>query len=564
MWFENIKTMKNLLLALISGVLLAISWPTYGIPFFIFFAFVPLLMMEHNIAKFSDIKRKSLAIFGLSYLTFVIWNAVTTGWLYNSKLPDGSNSLLAVLFPVLTNAFFMSIIFHFYRLYKRSQGTYFGLVFFVVIWMAFEKLHLVWEFTWPWLNLGNVFADYHQLIQWYDTLGATGGSFWILICNVLAFYTLRIWEAGRIRKSLIKNVSMLAGFIFLPMLISLIKYYNYSPKSVGTLNVTMLQPALDPYLEKYQKDSLTIQNDLLSIAEKNSKFVDPNPPEDAKVAPQKTDLYLAPETSLPGPGSISERGIHNSLLINNIKIFLTQHPKSVFMGGISSHYVYSESEEKPVTASFLERQGIWVDEYNSAIQVLPNQHPEVYHKAMLVPGVEIFPYINFFKPILGDVMLNLGGTTRSLGISEERKVFANPYNKSVIAPIICYESVYGEYVTDYVKKGANLLTIVTNDSWWGFSQGHKQLLAYAKLRAIETRREIARSANSGTSAHINSRGDIVDDLPYGAKGAMMAKVNLIDHETFYTKSGDFLSRLSLFVIGALLLFIPGRKYLSRK
>lgn len=548
--------MKNLLLALISGVLLAISWPTYGIPFFIFFAWVPLLMMEHNIAKFSNIKKKSLAVFGFSYLTFLIWNWVTTGWLYNSQLPDGSKSLLAVLFPVLTNSFFMALVFLAYHFYKKSQGTYFGLVFFVAIWMAFEKLHLVWEFTWPWLNLGNVFAEYHQFVQWYDTLGATGGSFWILICNVLVFYTIRIWEAGRIRKSLIKNVLMTAGFIILPMVISLVKYYNYSVKPIGTINVTMLQPALDPYTEKYQKDSLTIESDLLKLATENSVLQS-----DKK---SKIDLYLAPETSLPGIGGFSERGFNNSLLINNIKGFLSQHPKSVFSGGISSYYVYREDEEKPATASYLDRQGIWVDEYNSAIQIIPNQQPEIYHKAMLVPGVEIFPYINFFKPILGDVMLDLGGTTRSLGISNERKVFANPYNKSVIAPIICYESIYGEFVTDYVKKGANLLTIVTNDSWWGYSQGHKQLLVYAKLRAIETRREIARAANSGTSAHINSRGDIVDELPYGAKGALTAKVNLIDKETFYTKSGDFLSRICLFVIGALLLFIPGRKYLTRK
>ena len=548
--------MKNLLLALISGVLLAISWPTYGIPFFIFFAWVPLLMMEHNIAKFSDIKKKKLAVFCFSYLTFLIWNFVTTGWLYNSQLPDGSKSLLAVLFPVLTNSFFMALVFLAYHFYKKSQGTYFGLVFFVAIWMCFEKLHLVWEFTWPWLNLGNVFADYHQFIQWYDTLGATGGSFWILICNVLVFYTIRIWEAGRKRKPLIKNVLITASFIILPMVISLVKYYNYTPETVGSINVTMLQPALDPYNEKYQKDSLTIENDLLKIATENSVLQS-----DKK---SKIDLYLSPETSLPGIGGFSERGFHNSLLINNIKAFLSQHPKSVFSGGISSHYVYKEDEEKPSTANYLDRLGIWVDEYNSAIQIIPNQQPEVYHKAMLVPGVEIFPYINFFKPILGDVMLDLGGTTRSLGISNERKVFANPYNKSVIAPIICYESIYGEFVTGYVKKGANLLAIVTNDSWWGYSQGHKQLLVYAKLRAIETRREIARAANSGTSAHINSRGDIVDELPYGAKGALTAKINLIDKETFYTKSGDFLSRICLFVIGALLLFIPGRKYLIRK
>ncbi|WP_072997197.1 apolipoprotein N-acyltransferase [Epilithonimonas mollis] len=556
--------MKNLLLALISGVLLAIAWPTYGIPFFIFFAWVPLLMMEHNITRFSNIKKKSLTVFCFSYITFLIWNSVTTGWLYNSQLPDGSKSLLAVLFPVLTNSLFMSVFFLFYHFYKKSQGTYFGLMFFVAIWMCFEKLHLIWEFTWPWLNLGNVFAEYHQFVQWYDTLGATGGSFWILICNVMVFYTIRIWEAGRKRKSLIKNVSMSVGFIVLPMVISLVKYDIYSPETIGTINVAMLQPALDPYTEKYQKDSLTIESDLLKLASENSKVGLYRAPGDPKPN-ENIDLYLAPETSLPGIGGFSERGFHNSLLINNIKSFLSQHPKSVYAGGISSYYVYKEGEEKSSTASYLERQGIWVDNYNSAIQILPtSQQPEIYHKAMLVPGVEIFPYIKVLKPILGNAMLDLGGTTSSLGVSDERKVFANPYNKSVIAPIICYESIYGEFVTGYVKKGANILTIVTNDSWWGYSQGHKQLLVYAKLRAIETRREIARAANSGTSAHINSRGDIVNELPYGSKGALTAKVNLINKETFYTKSGDFLSRICIFVTGALLLFIPGRKYLVRK
>jgi apolipoprotein N-acyltransferase len=152
--------------------------------------------------------------------------------------------------------------------------------------MCFEKLHLIWEFTWPWLNLGNVFAEYHQFVQWYDTLGATGGSFWILICNVLVFYTIRIWEAGRIRKSLIKNVLMTAGFIILPMIILWLNILNIQ-ETVGTINVTMLQPALDPYTEKYQKDSLTIESDLLKLATENSVLQS-----DKK---SKIDLYLAPK-----------------------------------------------------------------------------------------------------------------------------------------------------------------------------------------------------------------------------------------------------------------------------
>ncbi|HAI81423.1 MAG TPA: apolipoprotein N-acyltransferase, partial [Chryseobacterium sp.] len=201
--------MKYIVLSLISAMLLSISWPTYGIPFFIFVALVPLLMMEHDISKFSGIKNKGSLVFGLSYICFLIWNIVTTGWLYGSKNPDGTHSLFAVAVPVILNSLFYSFIFQLYHWYKNAQGTYWGLTFFVAIWMCFEKFHLSWELTWPWLNLGNVFADYPKIIQWYDTLGATGGSFWILLINVYAFYTLRIWEAGRKRKSLIINSSVL-------------------------------------------------------------------------------------------------------------------------------------------------------------------------------------------------------------------------------------------------------------------------------------------------------------------------------------------------------------------
>jgi len=531
--------MKYVLLTLISAMLLSISWPTYGIPFFIFFALVPLLMMEHGISKFSQFKRKSWVVFGLSYLCFVIWNIVTTGWLYGSKNPDGSHSVMAVVFPVLVNSFLYSLVFQCYHWYKNAQGSYWGLAFFVAIWMSFEKFHLNWEFTWPWLNLGNVFSDYPKLIQWYDTLGSTGGSFWILLINVLIFYTIRVFEAGRKRKDLIRNSSIVALLIILPMIISLVKFNNFNEKSIGEVNVLMLQPALDPYAEKYSQDSITIVNDLLSLVEKNTTG--------------KIDYYIAPETAIPGRGSISETAFEKSGLLNDIKGFLTKHPGSVFTTGISSHRLFKNGESLPKGAYQINPQ-LWVESYNSAIQIVPNQKVEVYHKGKLVPGVEIFPYMSVFKPILGDAMINLGGTVASLGTDKERVAFSNPYNKGKIAPIICYESIYGEFVTEYVKKGANFLAIVTNDSWWGVTEGHKQLLSYAKLRAIETRREIARSANSGISAHINAKGEVLEDTFYGDKTALFAKVNLYDKETFYVKAGDLLTRFSIFSLGFLLFY----------
>lgn len=541
--------MKYIVLSLISAMLLSISWPTYGIPFFIFFALVPLLMMEHEISKFSGIKNKGSLIFGLSYICFLIWNIVTTGWLYGSKNPDGTHSLFAVAVPVILNSLFYSFIFQLYHWYKNAQGTYWGLTFFVAIWMCFEKFHLSWELTWPWLNLGNVFADYPKIIQWYDTLGATGGSFWILLINVYAFYTLRIWEAGRKRKSLIINSAVLVIGISVPMLISLVKYNNFDEKPIGSVNVLMLQPELDPYTEKYSKDSLTILNDLLTLAETNSKG--------------QIDYYIGPETSIPGFGSISENGFEQSMLLNTVKGFLAQHPKSVFATGISSHRFYADENEKSETA-YQTSQGMYVDSYNSAVQIIPNQKVEVYHKGKLVPGVEIFPYINVLKPLLGDAMLNLGGTTASLGIDNERIAFTNPYNPGKLAPIICYESIYGEFVTDYVKKGANFLAIMTNDSWWGVTQGHQQLMAYARLRAIETRREIARSANSGISAHINARGDVLADTLYGDKTTLFAKINLYDGMTFYSRAGDLLSRISVFILGFLVFYTLIKKFQTRK
>lgn len=541
--------MKYIFLSLISALLLSISWPTYGIPFFIFFAFVPLLLMEQEISKFSKINKKGWAVFGLTYLAFFIWNVVTTGWLYHAKNPDGNNSLLAVAIPVIVNSLLMSLVFQLYYWYKKVRGTYFGLVFFVAIWLSFERFHLNWEFTWPWLNLGNAFSEYPQLIQWYDTIGATGGSFWILLINVFAFYTLRIWQAGRIRKDLVKNISILVAIIVLPLLISIYKYNSYQEKPVGEVTTLLLQPKLDPYTEKYSKDSLQILGELLNLAEENSKT--------------KVDFFIAPETAFPGNGSLSENGFNKSTSIAIAKEFLGKHPQSIFLTGASTHkFLFDEADTEDYSTEI--QKGVWVNSYNSALQIIPNQEVEVYHKAKLVPGVEIFPYIRYLKPILGDAMLDFGGANSSLGIDKERKVFSNRFNKAKMAPIICYESIYGEYVTDYVKNGANLLAIMTNDSWWDNTEGHKQLLSYARLRAIETRREIVRAANSGISAHINARGDVLEDTFYDDKTALLVKANLLEEKSIYTKIGDLISRIAIFVLGFLIIYHFGERIASKK
>ena len=167
------------------------------------------------------------------------------------------------------------------------------------------------------------------------------------------------------------------------------------------------------------------------------------------------------------------------------------------------------------------------------------------------------PYKSFFKPLLGEFMLDLGGTVSSRATQKNRTVFTHSTEGSKIAPIICYESIYGEFVTEYARNGAQFFSILTNDAWWGNTQGYKQLLSYARLRAIENRRAIARSANTGISAFIDAQGRMSTSLGYEEQGALKGSVGLNSELTFYSKHGDYIARFSKYNFVILLILSLG-------
>ena len=222
------------------------------------------------------------------------------------------------------------------------------------------------------------------------------------------------------------------------------------------------------------------------------------------------------------------------------------------ISGIQSYSVYRTDNPPTLTANFV-RNGVWVDFYNSALKMEFQQEPEFYHKSKLVVGVENIPYKSFFRPLLGEFLIDMGGTVSSRAIQLHRSVFEHKKINLKTGQIICYESIYGEFVTEYVRKGAHFLAIITNDAWWGNTPGHKQLLSYARLRAIENSRSIVRSANTGISAIINSKGEITNKLPYESKGVLRGKFAPTERITFYTQYGDYIARWSGFI--AVLFFL---------
>ncbi|GIV30906.1 MAG: hypothetical protein KatS3mg029_0257 [Saprospiraceae bacterium] len=217
------------------------------------------------------------------------------------------------------------------------------------------------------------------------------------------------------------------------------------------------------------------------------------------------------------------------------------------------------SREPPAARGRGSKLVLW-EAYNAAIQLADGQDSiPVYLKSKLVPGAEILPYprIFFFLKPLAD---KLGGSVEGLGTQPERSVFASKWGK--VAPVICYESVFGDYHADYIRAGAEATFIMTNDGWWDNTAGHKQHLMYASLRAIETRRAIARSANTGISCFIDQRGNILQPTRYGEKAAIRGTIRFSDAITFYVRWGDLIGRIGVFTSFILLLNTAVKGYLQ--
>ena len=128
---------------------------------------------------------------------------------------------------------------------------------------------------------------------------------------------------------------------------------------------------------------------------------------------------------------------------------------------------------------------------------------------------------------------------------------------------ICYESIYPEFCTQYVRKGAQAICVITNDGWWGNTAGYRQHFSYSRLRAIELRRDIARCANTGISAFIDQRGDVLEQSKWWTPDVLHARINLTTKQTFFALYGDIVGRLC-YMMFALLFLTLIVKFITKK
>jgi len=521
------KKYQLIFLSLTGGLLLSAAWPERGFAPLLFIGFIPFIFIEDHILKNRD-RFGRLSVFLFTYPGFFAWNVLTTWWIWNSTITG------AVLAWVL-NALLMSFTFQVYHFARRatpSRQTLFSLVFF---WISFEYFHHHWDGTWPWLSLGNGFAGWHKWIQWYEYTGIFGGTLWILLINILLCQIIQKHINRESKKPFIIHYSLFIILFILPIFLSYRLYNGYREKSLP-VDVIVVQPNVDPYNEQYTLFATELLERNLSLA--------------VQKADSAVDFFASPESAIQE--NIWEERIEESRSLAELREFLKEYPGSGYVIGASTFHRFEPGEElSPTARRFRNSEGFY-DAFNTAVFIDTSGVRQLHHKSKLTPGVEKMPFSRLMKP-LENMAFDLGGTVGSLGVDKERTVFFRPGDSLCIAPVICYESVFGSYVTQYIRKGANLIFVITNDGWWGDTPGHRQHFSFSRLRAIETRRSIARSANTGISAFIDQRGDAFQVTNYWEPDVIRQKINANDRITFYSKYGDYIARLSAFTAVFLLL-----------
>ncbi|MBO4263650.1 MAG: apolipoprotein N-acyltransferase [Bacteroidales bacterium] len=516
-----------------SALLLSVPWllPHAGVVALV--AFLPLLLADRMAAR-AGVRHFWVWHYG----TFVLWNALTTFWVCHATVGGG-------LFAIFANAAQMSLIFGLFRFSRRRFPPVVSYIFLAAAWLAWERWYCTGaQISWPWLVLGNAFAQSTQSIQWYSITGVLGGSLWVWAVNLGFFGLLSALSDGRFRtwnaKARTAAVSALLLSVLGPLVLSGILYRQAAPASGQTLPAIVAQPNFNPY-EKFSTLSQAQQTDILL-----SQFAE---------APSGGGVLLvAPETFCH---DILLPDFHASATFCRFQEFLASRPETDLLFGATTYH-YTNARHAPSLLALPYGAG-WLESHNSAVMTAGGGRAEVYHKSKLVVGTELTPYPGFFIPVERWLCRVFGWEPPLMGrcIGQDAPACLHLSDGTPLGCAVCYESVYAEHCAAYVRQGARVLAVITNDAWWGNTPGYRQHLSYSRLRAIETRRDIIRCGNTGISCFIDRRGDILSQTPWWTRTSLCGEAALYDGETFFVRQGDVTGRISalIFVLLSALLLV---------
>jgi len=502
--------MSNYFWAIFSGLLLGCGWLIH--PIFAFVGFVPLLYISEQ-ASFWQRAR-------YCYLAFLVWNFTAAWWLIYTDWEVG-----IVMFAIVPALMSLPIMGAYMLQNKRIAAPYLVPVF----WLAYEYIQYQSDFLWSWLTLGNALAYEPTWIQWYEYTGALGGSCFILVINILAYWAFKLNNRHALKYyAVIVLLFVIAigesNYLTLP---------KKNEKEVLSYNVIIVQPNIDPVTEK-------LDNGLRHIPVKMQARQLVNLAQ--KAITNKTDLVVFPEAVLGiwfEQDGLEHKG--NYPAWDTLHHFFDQYPHTTFLLGMNMHRWVQGAERNDFTAH-KEGENNYRKRYNATLLYQKGKPKQFHHKSRRVPSGEHLPLPHFLKPLIPAISQTI--------TPEYPPRLLTTTSGLAIGSLICYESTFGSYAGKVASRGADIFCIVTEDAYWRNTSQPLQHLYLDRLRAIEHRRKIIRASNHGFSCLIDQYGAIQKMTKTNTAQTLSIELALAGKPllTFYSIWGDWTGVLAWSVI----------------
>lgn len=494
----------HLFLATVSGVLLTGAFPGGGVDWLTWFALLPLLAALDGQEK-ADALRLGLFAGVVHYLSLFYW-LVPTMNVYGN-LPF----FLAV--PVLLLlCFYLALFPALFSLFAARCGHCRWRPFFLLpaAWVALEYLRSFLLTGLPWGLLGYSQFERLQLIQIADITGVYGISFLIVFCNVALFRLLECLCIRPMGKQIFRQPGALAPPAAACALVAAALLY-------GDHRIT----AIDRLAQQAEPRRITVVQGNIDQSQKwapafqagsTRKYVTLS----LTAAEADPDLIVWPETATP--------------------FYLFDHPElsERVLSGVRATGAHFLIGSPAYTFSGKQLQYL-----NSAYLVTPaGKSAGRYDKVHLVPFGEYVP-LKRYLPFIGKMVAQVGDFTAG------EKGAALPWGKVKLGVQTCYEIIFAPLSRAMVNNGANLLVNLTNDAWFGKTAAPYQHFSMVRFRAVENRRAVVRSANTGISGFIDPVGRVVAETGLYRDAVLTEEVPVMTSISFYTRFGDIFARFCL-------------------
>ncbi|MFC2133473.1 apolipoprotein N-acyltransferase [Bacteroidota bacterium] len=534
---------QHIIMVSVSAVLLALSFPPVPLPYLMFFALVPYFFVLEKRNGLGEINR-------ITYLFGFIFSLLTIYWVGAWSADADPYLMIAGIALLFFNPTLFLIPSTLYYMARKVFNARIALLSFPLFWVTYEYVYGITDIRFPWLILGHGLAYFKSYIQIADIIGAYGLTILVLSANIFIYLTYKTYrEEKQINKAtLIFSIAL----IVIPLVYGIIKIKNFVV-SDETLNIGLVQPNFNPW-NKW--DAGNVNQQLDQYLELSQKCID-----------EGAGIVAWPETALP----VYLMAGANPREVGRIRKFVNENSIPLLTGMPDATFYYNE-DEIPGDAKRTKNSGTAYTSYNSILLFNPFDHNvQKYGKVKLVGFGERVPFMDLF-PFLQDLL------QWSVGISnwnagKEIVVFeipANSINTSEegnkiemdtvqIGGLVCIESVFSDFTAEFVQKGANLIAVVTNDSWWGDTSGPYQHKEINVIRAVENRRSVFQAANGGVSCLIDPLGNTILQSEMLVQTYMVGEAPLEKELTFFTRYPKIVFTISYVASLIVLALFIGRK-----